>query len=621
LKEELLSNEELQLFKRRDLLIKMAMAIPFAAIAWRLWDLQVKQRLAYKELAKGNRIRLRSVAAPRGIIYDAQGVILSKNIPSFNLMLVREDTEDIQGVLRKLSETLKIPLVPMKKALVSKRRVAKYAPILIHKDLTWYQMALVSAYEEEFAGVSIEVSPRRFYPQLETCAHVIGYMNQINKAQIKKLPVNKLMSARIIGQDGMERIYNDILIGSDGGQQVEVDSTGRVIKQMKSIDPKPGLDIQLNLDSRLQKKIESLMGDYTGSAILTDPRTGAVKAMVSLPSYDPNMFSLGISSSKWKELINDPDHILNNKSIQGLYSPGSTFKMAVAAAGLEEGVIDATTEHVCEGVYRVGKTRVHCWKRSGHGSLNVVGAIENSCNIFFYKLGMEIGVDKIHEYGTRFGFGLETGVDLLHEKSGLLPDKAWKKRRFNEPWYPGETLPVSIGQGYLSVTPLQLVSYINIIANGGTSVQPRIASKIYQDAGTETVEETRRTTGFKPETLELLRHAMYRNVHGPHGTGKRARSALFQSAGKTGTTQVVSHKTRAKLQAENGEMEKRFLNHAWYVGFAPYKEPKISGVLLLENGKAGTYAAGLMKQIMEFYLTEIDPLPSLTLQPDDPHAS
>ena len=618
MKEELLSNEELQLFKRRDLLIKSALALPFTAIAWRLWDLQIKQGAEYKELAKGNRIRLRSVAAPRGIIYDTQGVILSKNIASFNLMLVREDTDDIKAVLRRLSDTLKIPLSKMKHSLASKRRVAKYAPILIHKELTWYQMALVSAYEEEFPGISIEVSPRRYYPQTKTCSHVIGYMTQINKAQLKKLPSNKIMSAQIVGQDGMERIYNEVLIGSDGGQQVEVDSTGRMIRQLKSIDPTPGVDIKLNLDSRLQKKIETLMGDYTGAAILTDPYTGAIKAMVSLPAYDPNLFSLGLSSEQWKQMSNDPDHILNNKCIQGLYSPGSTFKMAVAAAALEEGVIDAHTEHVCEGRYRVGKTTVHCWKRSGHGPLDVSGAIENSCNIFFYKVGMEMGVDKIHEYASKFGFGRETGVDLLHEKSGLLPNKAWKRRRFNEIWYPGETLPVSIGQGYLSVTPLQLVSYINIIANGGMEVRPHLASQIFRDDKTETLEQFRQPTGFKPETLELLRNAMFRNVHGAHGTGKRAKSSLYLSAGKTGTTQVVSHKTRARMQAEDGKINKRYLNHAWYAGYAPYKEPKISGVLLLENGKAGTYAAGLMKQIMEFYLTEIEPLPSLTAQPDDP---
>lgn len=613
MKEEPLSNDELQLFKRRDLIIKGALAVPVGSIVWRLWDLQVKQGEKYKELAKGNRIRLNSVAAPRGIIYDRNGVILAKNIPSFNLMLVREDTPDIAEALTKLSRTLKIPVSIMRRALESKRRVAKYQPIMIYKDLTWYQMALVSAYQEEFPGISIEVSPRRFFPLLTNGAHVIGYMNQITKRQLKKLPENKVMSARVIGQEGVERIYNESLIGTDGGEQVEVDSTGRVIRRMDSIDPIPGKDLQLTVDSRLQRRVQELMGDYNGAAIMMEPNTGEVKCMVSKPAFDPNLFSQGLSAETWNELINDPDHVLHNKCIQGIYSPGSTFKMAVAAAGLEMGVIDESTEHLCEGHYRYGRTLVHCWNRSGHGNLNVFGAIKHSCNVFFYKVAMEVGVDKINEYASRFGLGHQTGIDLHHEKNGLLPSKAWKQRRFGEPWYPGETLPVSIGQGFVSVTPLQMVNYTSAIANGGYLVKPRLGLRILGTDGEEATrfQVERKKIDISDLTIRTLQRAMYLNVHGHKGTGAGARSVFYKTAGKTGTTQVVSYKTRARIRAEEGKLDSRYFNHAWFTGFAPYDNPKIAVTLLLENGKAGTYAARLTKEILEYYFSVIDPLPSL----------
>jgi len=616
LKEEPLSLDELQLFRRRDLLIKTALAVPFSGILWRLWDLQIKEGEKYKQLSLGNRIRLLGVAAPRGIIYDERGVILSKNIPSYNLMLVREDTKDIPGTLAKISATLNIPVSIMEQALASRKKESKYTPIMIYKDLTWHQMALISSYQEEFVGVSIEVSPRRSFPYPETFAHVIGYMNQINKNQVKDVPDNKLMSARVIGQDGMEKIYNEVLIGIDGGEQVEVDSGGRTIQRMDSIEPVPGHDLRLNLNAKLQKKIEQVMGDHTGSAIVMDPHTGAVKAMLSLPGYDANLFSQGLSTEMWNELINDPDHVLHNKCIQGIYSPGSTFKMLVAAAALEAGLIDENTEHVCEGVFRVGNVQAHCWNRSGHGRLNVYGAIENSCNVFFYKVGKELGVDKIHEMATRLGLGSLTGVDLLHEKSGLVPSREWKQKRFNEPWYPGETLPVSIGQGFLSVTPIQLLSYINVIANGGYLVKPQIAANIYDKESPRVFTPVRTKVEISEKTLQIVQKAMFRNVNGAHGTGHSARSDFYKVAGKTGTTQVVSHKTRTRLRAEGGgEEDEKFFNHAWFVGYAPFDNPKISAVLLLENGQSGNNAAKLMKDIMQFYFSTIDPMPGLTPEP------
>ena len=622
MKEEPLTLEERRLFNRRDIIIKLTILVPFTNIAVHLWDLQVRQGANYKKLAKGNRIRLKSVPAPRGIIYDRQGIKLAKNIPSYNLMLVREDTDDVEAVLKKISTSLKISVKSMRKALLKKKRLAKFQPVLIKKDLSHYQMAVISAYQEEFPGVTIEAYPLRYYPNLQSGAHSYGYMAAINKEQLKRLPANKVKSAQKIGQEGIEMIYNDQLIGTDGGLQVEVDSTGRVLRTLNSIDPLPGNDIHLNVDTRLQREVERIFRDRRGAAIIMETETGAIRSMVSLPSFDPNEFSRGISAKRWDSLVNDPSHQLSNRCIHGTFSPGSTFKMLVGIAALEEGIIDARTEHLCKGYYTYNKLRVHCWKRSGHGNLNIARALENSCNVFFYKVAMELGVDTIRKYALRFGFGKLTNVDLFNEKSGLIPSRKWKLKRFAKKWYPGETLPVGIGQGFVSVTPMQLAVYTNSIANGGTFISPRLVNSISVNQQSLTpfgsvsekvpplLEVERRKIDVSKKTLEIIKRGMRLNVSGRSGTGKNAKSSLVEIAGKTGTTQVVSIKTKQKIIKERGELPKKYLNHAWFTSYAPSYDPKITVVVLLENGESGSNAATLAKEIIEFYFSEISPLPS-----------
>lgn len=614
--------EELQLFNRREMIIRSTLAVPFAAIIWRLWDLQVKNGKKFKELSKGNRIRIKSIAAPRGIIYDRNGVILAKNIPSYILSLVREDAPDVKEVLRKTSTTLKIPLRTLEKNFESQRRTAKFNPIQLYEDLTLRQIALIETYQEEFPGVSIEVSPRRYYPLLSTGAHVFGYMSEITKPQLKKLSEKKIKSAKIIGQEGVEAVYNRVLIGTDGGKQVEVNNTGREIRTFPNqVDPSPGNDLILSINSHLQRKVEKIMGTKRGAAIVMNPHTGEVLSMVSMPAFDPNEFSQGLSTKRWKELRSHPFDVLNNKCIKGVYPPGSTFKMIVAAAGLEYGIIDPETEIKCEGVFKLGRNRMHCWKRSGHGKLNAVGAIENSCNIFFYKIAMELGIEKIKEYATKMGLGEPTGVDLPSENRGLVPDREWKMKRFNQEWLKGDTPNVVIGQGYLNVTPIQLAGYINVIANGGTFIQPRIAKQVVDNAP-RTLEngkiakprfvETaviKRDTGLHPETIAILKEGMTQNVQSSNGTGRRARSKIVKVAGKTGTAQVISNKTRDRIKREKGEVDEKYFDHAWFVSFAPAENPLITSVLMIEHGTAGNYAAKLTKEVIDYYFTEIEEPP------------
>ncbi len=626
MRDEPLTNEELRLFKRRNFIFRLCIGIPSAAISWRLWNLQIKQGEIFSDLSKGNRIRLRSISAPRGIIYDSEEVILSRNIASYNLVLIPEDAPDITEVLKKVAITLNIPLDRLLRAVNNNRRQAKFKPIQIYTNITSRQLALINAYSEEFPGISIEVTPVRYYPLQKTGAHIYGYTNTINKAQLKKLPFEKLMSARINGQDGIEAIYNDILIGTDGGEQVEVDSTGRVIKTLKSIEPIPGNDIELAINNRLQQKVESVLGPRKGAVIAMNPNDGEVLAIVSFPSFDPNEFSQRISVERWKQMTSNPSNILHNKCIKGVYAPGSTFKMVIAIAALEMGIITPETKLQCDGYYRYKRLRVHCHKKSGHGSINVLTALERSCNVFFCRLMMEIGVDNLREYAMRLGLGKLTGIDLTDEISGIIPSQDWKLRELGARWYIGETLLVAIGQGFVSLTPLQLLNYINIIANGGHLVRPRIVKgfltnypNVMMNETTKLIERAKsinsKNVGISPETLQTVKTGMALSVQGKNGTGRRARSRMVSIAGKTGTAQVVSLKTRDRIKEEKGEVEKRFLDHSWFVGFAPIEKPRISLVVFIENGGAGSNSAPLFREIVEYYFSEISPLTQEEKQP------
>lgn len=623
MREEPLTIEELQLFSRRDLIIRALIGIPFAGIIWRLWDLQIKNGKKYSELSKGNRIRLVSEAAPRGIIYDREWTIIAKNIPSYTLTLIREDTDNVNAVLRKVSLALKIPLNQLERKLEASRKAAQFHPIHLYENLTFRQIALIGTYQEEFPGISIKVVPKRFYPMQRTVAHVCGYMNEITKAQLKKLPANKIQSAKTFGQEGVESVYNKYLIGTDGGRQIEVDNTGREIREFPNrIDPKPGKDLILSIDSRLQKKVERILGDQTGAVVVMNPKNGEVLSMVSLPAFDPNEFSQGLSKERWQELKNDDSHVLNNRCIQGVYSPGSTFKMAVAAAAIESGVINEETVHQCNGYIRIGRRRMHCWNRAGHGRLNVVEALENSCNVFFFKVALEVGIETISQYAERFGLGKRTGIDLLNENEAHIPARDWYARRFKGEWKIGETLNAAIGQGYVTVTPIQLLRYAGAIANSGYLVTPRLARQIVtnltsaefdrnrQKKKIENIPAERRHIGISDYTLNLLHQGMIQNVQGNNGTGRVACSDIVSIAGKTGTTQVVSFKTREKILRETGELARRFQNHAWFIAYAPTEDPAIASVVMLEHGESGSNAARLTKEIVEYYFTKIDPYPA-----------
>lgn len=479
-----LTNDELQLFKQRLALVLGAFAVLLAVLVFRLWFLQIIEGDYYEEVAKGNRIRVIPQGAPRGIIYDRSGEILAFNRPSFDVQLILEDTPDLDTTVQHLSQVTETPASELWSAVRANLKGPRFKPIVLLKDVGRKTADLIETYQEDLPGVSVAVEPKRLYPTAFLNAHVLGYVGVINEDQLTRLPVSRLTSGRIVGQSGIELIENNMLIGTDGGKQVEVDHVGRELKVLsKPINPVPGMDIQLTLDLRLQRFIRSLMSGYQGVVIVAKPRTGEILALGSYPDYDPNQFVGGIEDAKWKELTRNEDKPLINKAVQGQYPPGSTFKMVLAAAALDQHVIDDTTKLNCPGYYRINREIRYCWKRSGHGEVTLSQAIEQSCNVFFYQVGLMLGVDTIRDYARMFGFGEPTGLELESEKSGLLPSRAWKERVVGEQWYDGETLPVAIGQGFVNVTPIQLSNYVNVIANGGLWVRPTLIRRITTPEG------------------------------------------------------------------------------------------------------------------------------------------
>lgn len=608
MEEQTLLIGEHRMFNRRNFIMQCMLAVPVVGIGFRLWNLQVIRGDEYLKLAQNNHQRIEAIPGQRGIIYDQNLIVLAKNIPAYNAVLVRENV-DVQQTLARLAKTLNIPLEPMLETMANNKRVAKFKPIQILENLSWQQVVLINAYQEEFPGVSTGYVSLRHYPFGKQFAHLIGYINQVSEAQQKKIPKAQRISARVVGQKGVELIFNKYMLGYDGGVQVEVDSLGRKLRYLKSVEPISGNNIQLNISQKLQGFVENLFVNEgaTGSVVIMNPMTGEVLCMVSLPSFNPNEFSLGISQKRWHELQNAPEKVLVNKCTQGTFAPGSTFKMLVALAGLERGVITAKSTYYCPGSFTLSGQRYKCWNAKGHGNVNVTQALERSCNVFFYQLGRDLGVGAIHEYGNRLGLGRLTGIDLNNEHSGILPSEEWKKKRFNQPWFPGETINISIGQGYVTATPLQMVTYVNCLVNGGYWTQPRIFKKLIDAKGNNLAKnfqpeiQVRQSIGVSPQNLNIVKEGMRLSVNGPQGTGRRARLPNIEIGGKTGTAQVISQKTKERIEATGEDLEKRFQDHGWFVGFAPFDKPQISVVTFLENGLSGSNAAAITQKIFQFY--------------------
>ena len=588
---------------RRHLLLafQVSVALLFVVLAVSFWNFQIGQHTRFSEMAENNHQRTVALRAPRGVVFDRNGQVLVENRYSLNISLVRERVSDLDEALRLLARVTGTELESVYDVIERNPSVPVHRPLVIIRDASLDQVAAVTARRLELPGVLVEQLPTRHYPSRTLASHLFGYVGEVNETQLRSADDPRMRSGAIVGQSGLEQRYNDLLMGEDGERHVVVNSVGREIEMIDEVPPDAGRQIQLTLDYDLQRAAEQAFQyeGFAGAAVVLDPQSGDVLSMVSLPAYDPNDFALGIDSETWASLNTDALRPLQNRALQGRYPPGSTFKIVMAAAALEEGVITPDFKVTCRGGGTFFNRFFRC--HSTHGTVSLDEALEKSCNTYFYTLGNMLDVDVINEWSAAFGLGVTSGIDLPHEVQGLVPSRAWKRERFSEPWYPGETISVSIGQGAVSVTPISLAVMMSTVANGGTRVVPRLLKAVRDEEGWRDVEApaTSSSVELKPETLETLRRGLWMVVN-HEGTGGRARIEGRDVMGKSGTAQVVSLSGRAS--AEESDVDLR--DHGWFVFAAPRDNPQIAGVVFAEHADHGYLAAPIARHIMETFFAK-----------------
>ncbi len=599
-------HEDFRNLQRRLLYLRTGLLFCLLLLSARLWYLQVVKGTYYHELAEQNRVRTVDLKPARGLIFDRRGELLANNVPSFNLYLTVEDIRDREGLAAALEELIGLPRAETMKRLVQQAK--SYVPILLKSGLTLREAAILEGHRLELTGLRVQAESQRNYVHGSLGGHLLGYVGEVSPEQQEEPDFAGLVQGSIVGKAGVEKTYDRMLRGKPGEKTIEVDARGNERKTVAVVEQTPGDDLYLSLDLRLQRFAESLLGAESGAIVALDPRNGDVLVMASSPAYDPNVLSRGLTPALWEQIASDTRHPLTNRALQGQYPPGSTFKIMVASAALESDKWSADTKVHCTGVFPFSRGHVFKdWKRGGHGVMDLYHALVQSCDVYFYNVGHRLGIDTIAETAHLFGLGQPTGVDLPSERVGVVPSTEWKQRVRKEQWYPGETISASIGQGYITVTPLQMAVAIGAVSNGGTLYRPRLVRAVRERAAGRLQEYPSVERGPVPlqeSTFHLLQDALREVVL--HGTGGRARSQLVSIAGKTGTAQTVAG--RASQVSTNEEaIPKQFRDHAWFVAYAPAEDPKIAVAVLVENtGHGGTYAAPIAKALIEEYWKDSD---------------
>jgi penicillin-binding protein 2 len=577
----------------------------FAVLIGRLFYLQVIERDEYSRLSENNCIRLQSIEPPRGMIFDRRSRLVVENRPSFDLSIIVKDAKPVEQTLRKLSYHAAVSPEDLFTRIDRKNGISLYKPVLLKQDIGRDVLAAIEVNRFDLPGVDVDVKSLRHYIRRGSSAHIIGYLSEINPNELKSGFYPDSRPGDFVGKFGAEKSFDRYLRGKRGGRQVEVNATGQVVRVLETVDAQPGHNIYLTIDQELQEKAESLFSGIAGAAVAMDPSTGEILCMVSAPSFDQNVFVGGLSRDQWEALTSNPFRPMENKAIQGEYPPGSTYKIVTAIAGLEEGVIDETTTAYCPGFYRYGDRVFQCWKKGGHGTVDVYRAIEESCDVFFYQVGQKLGVDRLAWHAKASGLGSQTGIDLDHEADGLIPTAAWKHQQTGIPWQRGETLSVAIGQGYNLVTPLQMVVLTAAVANGGVSYKPSIVQRVETADGKEVFRskpQPARKLPADPATIAIVKKGLWRVVNGKHGTGRISKLKGIEVSAKTGTSQVIGRrKNETSREVERPAHQKA---HAWFVAFAPSDRPKIAVSVVVENGEHGSSAGGpIAREIIKFYLS------------------
>ncbi len=581
-------NDKGKVLIRRSLIMALIKFLLLLVIIARLYYLQVYQADKYKTLADENRISTRLLVPPRGIIYDRNGMVVASNQQNFQALIVAEQAPNVQETLDAFKKLMPLSEAEEEKIKKDLKRNRSFVPIKIKDNLTWEEVSRIQLNAPDLPGIVIDEGLTRYYPYGASMAHFLGYVSSVSDKDVKDDPLLEVPGFKI-GKSGIEKFFEKDLRGESGNLKQEVNAYGRIMKEIERVDGIPGKDVNLTIDARLQQKAFELFGEESGAAVLLDVHTGEILAFVSAPSFDPNMMTQGLSQEDWNALLKNERNPLTNKAISGQYSPGSTFKMVVAMAALESGIIKPETRSFCAGKMSLGNHVFHCWKKQGHGHLNVVEALQHSCDIFFYETAQKVGIEKIAEMARRFGLGAKMNIGLENEKAGLIPDKEWKLRRFGEPWQQGESLISGIGQGYILTTPLQLATMTARLVNGGYAVVPTFTK--LSDADKSKIKKM----DVSQANLELMKEGMYAVVNKPGGTAFMSQFNYHgeRMGGKTGTTQVrrITMKERREGIKKEEELPWRLRNHALFVGYAPHDNPKYAVAVLVEHGGGGSSVA------------------------------
>ena len=568
--------------KQRVLGMTVGVLAAFLVVIGQLWYLQVLEGARLQELSDKNRIRIRPVAAPRGVLFDRNGLPLVDNRPAFTLSLIPREIDDRARVLSRVSVLLKIPYAELDDAL---GRVPgdPLMPVRVRRGLTLEEVAKVEEWKLELPGVIVEVEPQRMYPTSRFAAHLLGYVREANEEQLRQ---GRYRRGDMVGQSGLERLLDQYLRGTDGGERIEVDALGRPIRLIQHTEPVPGAQVVTTVDRRIQEAAERAMEGHAGAVVVLDPRDGDVLAMVSTPAFALDQFTGTIDRDAWVQLIRNPAHPMLNRTVQSQYAPGSVFKIIVAAAGLQETTLTPMDHIFCDGQFHLGNRTFGDWKEGGHGTVNLHHAIVESCNVYFYQAGLRIGMDTIARYARAFGFGTSTGIDLPGEKPGFIP----ASRRGRRPSFLGDTANMAIGQGAVLATPMQVARMMAAVANGGVFFKPRLVQRVLRADGRVLYSDPGRVNGhveLSPMVWAFLRQSLLDVVN--EGTGVAAHIPGIEIAGKTGTAQLV-----ANSRAERGQ------DNAWFASFAPANDPQYVVVVMIEHGgKGGEVAAPIARAIYD----------------------
>ena len=596
-------------YKQRIIGLMICVLGAFVLLFVRLIYLQVIAGEELRRLSLNNSIRLQSIDAPRGRVYDRNQSVLVDNRPSFDVSIILRDAAPVEQTIAKLSEHIQIPSADLMATIKNTKGFSSYKPVLLKQDIGRNALAALEVHKYDLPGVAVKVNLRRNYINNQYAAHLLGYLSEINSDELNSGKYSGYRSGDLIGKFGVEKTFENVLRGERGGRQVKVNAKGQVVRVLKTVAATPGHDVYLTIDQDVQKKAEELLDGIVGAVVAMEPTSGRILALASSPTFNQSLFVGGISRENWTYLISNPFRPMANRAIQGEYPPGSTYKMVTAMAGLQEGVIDPETTYFCPGFHKFGNRVYRCWKKAGHGTVDIIKALEESCDVYFYQVGQLLGVDRLAWYAKAGGLGARTGIDLDHESPGLIPTAAWKRSRFPEPWQEGETLSVAIGQGFNTASPMQMAVLISAVASGGKRYQPILLEAVKTFDGRLLHLETPKVVGELPvdeNTLRLVQTGLWQAVNGEHGTARRIRMKDISISGKTGTSQVVSRKDDDELPEDQRPVHLR--PHAWFVAYAPSDDPKIAVAVVVEHGEHGSGAAApISKEIIKTYLRSNKP--------------